>query len=163
MSSLLEKLKAGKRNVRIIKFPGTEQNAALRALSNADLQEAAFATENHFKSKNIEITTTTIEAFEDENTTQIMFRALRNPDDPDQPFAKSVDELRSLLTRDEKDILVEQYNEFEKEVSPSAENLTNAEMDDLFEQLKKKPETGKGLSSATLRKLIVFLASRLQT
>ena len=108
MSSLLEKLKAGKRNVRIIRFPGTEQKAALRALSNADLQEAAFATENHFKSKNIEITTTTIEAYEDENTTQILFRALRNPDDPDQPFAKSVDELRSLLTRDEKDYLAEQ-------------------------------------------------------
>jgi len=147
----------------IIKFPGTDQNAALRVLSNADIQDAVFATENHFKTKKMEISTTTIEAYEDENTTQVMFRALRNPDNPDQPFATSVDELRSLLTRDEKDILVEQYNEFEKEVSPSTETLTNAEMDDLFATLKKKPETGSALNSATLRKLIIYLASLPQT
>lgn len=163
MSSLLEKLKAGKRNVRAIKFPGMDQNVALRVLSNADVQDALFATENHFKQHKIEVSATTVEAYEDENTTQILFRALRDPQDYDRPFVKDVDELRRMLTRDEKDLLVEQYNAFEKEVSPSAVTLSDAEMDDLFGRLKKTPEIGNDLSFSTLKRLIVYLASRQQS
>lgn len=162
MISLLEKLKAGKRNVRVIKFPGADQDVAIQALSNADLQDSLFATENYFRDKDIEVGSTTIEAYEDENSTQILFRALRDPEEPSRPFASTVDQLRNLISRDEKDILIEQYNDFEKEVSPKERDLSEDEMDALFEELKKTPETGNDLSSAMLKRLIVYLASRPQ-
>lgn len=160
MSSLLEKLKGGKRNTRKIKFPGTDQDMVLRVLSNAEIQEALFATENRFKAKKIKISSTTVEAYEDENATQILFRALRDPQDPDRPFAENADELRKLLTRDEKDILVDAYNGLEKEVSPSVTKLSEKELEDLFEGLKKTPENGNNLSFSTLKRLIIYLASR---
>lgn len=158
--SLLEKLKAGKRNLRIIRFPGTEHDVALRVLSNAELQDALFATEDLFRKKNIVIGSTTIEAYEDEHTTQILYRALRDPRDPEKPFAESVDELRSLLTREEKDLLVARYNDFEKEVSPAPDMLTEEEMDGLLDEIKKKPEAGNGLSFSTLKRLTIYSASR---
>ena len=160
MSGLLDKLKGGKRHIRVIKFPGTDQDVALRVLNNSETQEALFATERHFRDKEIEVTLTTAEAFEDENTTQILFRALRNAEDPSEPLAASPDELRRALTREEKDHLVELYLEFEKEISPSAANMSEEEMEALFEDLKKTPELGNNLSSGTLKRLIGYLASR---
>jgi len=158
--SLLEKLKSGKRNVRLIKFPGTDHDVALRVLSNAEVQEALFATEGRFKQKKIEVSATTVEAYEDENTIQILTRALRDPKDPEQPFAANVDQLREMITLEEKNDLVREYDAFENEVSPSAKTIDDDELDRIFDEVKKKPETGSSLNIYTLRKLIIYLASR---
>lgn len=158
--NLLEKLKAGKRNIRIVKFPGTDQDVAVRIMSNAERQEALFATEDRFKQKKIEVSTTTVEAYDDENTTQILARALRDPDDPEKPFAKNADQMRDLLNLKEKNALVAEYNAFEDEASPVAETISDEDLDRIFDEVKKKPETGSDLSISTLRKLIIYLASR---
>ncbi len=159
--SLLEKLKGGKRNTRKIPFPGTDQDVALQVLSNAEKQDALFATEDLFKKKGIRISTTTVEAYEDENATQILARALRDPQDPETPFSGNADELRTLLTTGEKDLLVEAYDSFEKEVSPSAKDLTEAELEELVDTLKKTPGFGSSLSSPTLRQLTMYSVNRL--
>lgn len=158
--SLLEKLKSGKRNIRIIKFPGTDQDVALRVLSNAEVQDALFATEDHFKQRKIEVSATTVEAYEDENTIQILARALRDPKDLKQPLAADVDQLREIITLEEKNDLVREYDAFEIEVSPSTETIEDDELDRIFDEVKKKPETGSELNTYTLRKLIIYLASR---
>jgi hypothetical protein len=137
--SVLDKIKGGKRDLRIVKFPGTDQDVALRVLSSEELQEVAFATEKLFADKNIKVTATTIGAYEDENTTQILFRALRDPIDPDQPFAKDVDELRRLLVAGEKDILVELYSAFEQETSSFEITVSEEEEDGPFEKSKQNP------------------------
>lgn len=160
MLSLLEKLKAGKHITQTIKWPGTDIDVALRALSNADIQHAMFEAEAHFKKNEIELSLSTAELFEDEQTTQILARALRDPEDPSKPFAKDADELRRLITRDEKDILVDSYNAFIKEVSPSGKVLSESEIKDLFERLKKNPALGNNLNLITLRRLLTYLASR---
>ena len=116
--SLLKELKDGKKPSKVIQFPGTEQAIVLRLLSNGQIQQALFATEKYFKKKEIELTLNTSEAYGDENTTQMLALALRDPEDPSKPFAEGADELRGLLTTAEKDILVQQYNNFEKETSP---------------------------------------------
>lgn len=158
--SLLEKLKAGKGNIRIIKFPGTDQDVALHVLSNGQIQESLFATEDRFKQRKIEVSSTTVEAYEDENTIQILARALRDPGDPKKPFAANVDQLRGMITLEEKNALVAEYNAFEAEVSPLAETISDSDLDRIFDEVKKKPETGNGLNIYTLRKLIIYLASR---
>ena len=137
MMSRLEKIKAGQRHVRTIRFPGTDQDAGLRVLTNAERQQALFATEDHFRKHGIEFSAATVEAFEDENTTQMLALALRDPVQTDRTFAAGADELRGLLTRDEKNELVAAYEEFEQEVSPSASDLTGEELDELLEALKK--------------------------
>lgn len=159
MASLLEKIKAGKRNVAIIKFPGTDQDVGVVVLSNAEIQEALFDTERRFRSHEIEIKASTVEAYSDEETTQVLFRALRDPQDPSRPFAASVDELRAGLTRAEKNALVAAYNDHELDVSPGAD-MEEQDFYVLFEDLKKKPDLGNGLSTPTLRRLVAFLASR---
>ena len=63
----------------------------LRVLSNAERQDAVFAAEEHFKSRKIEIAATCLDAYEDERTTQLLFRALRDCDNSENTFASSAD------------------------------------------------------------------------
>jgi hypothetical protein len=66
-----------------------------------------------------------------------------------------------MLTRDEKKLLADEYMSFERECSPSPDNLSNDEFDRLVEQVKKTPgeTTGSITSISTLRRLVTFLAS----
>ncbi|MBN2427106.1 MAG: hypothetical protein JXK94_02090 [Deltaproteobacteria bacterium] len=160
--SLLERLKAGIKNTKNIPFPGTDQEVTLRVLSNAELQEAHFAAERHFKKAEIEPGMTTIDAYEDEKTTQILFRALRDPEEPANGIASSASEFRGLLNRQEKDALVDEYTAFEMECSPRTEDMTEQEIGSLIEDVKKNPQTLGSVSNiTTARKLIAFLVSRL--
>ncbi|MDP2167987.1 MAG: hypothetical protein Q8J64_06625 [Thermodesulfovibrionales bacterium] len=159
--SLLEKLKAGMRNERTIKFPGTEQEIVLRILSEAGRQAAAFDTEYFFKKKGIEYSAATVEAYEGDRTIRLIFSAFRDAEG--NPLAKTVDELKALLTMAEKDILVEEYLSFERECSSNLSDMSAEEIDTLLDVLKKNPlETIlNGLNIVTARKLILSLASRL--
>ncbi len=165
MGSLLERLKAGKRNVRIIDFPGAaDARVALRVLSTQELQDAAIATEELFKARGVEIGVGVIDAYQGERSTQILFRALRDPDDPNKPFAATVDELRGQLMRGEMDALEAAYSDFQAECSPDMAEMSAADFEKIWDELKKSPRAHmSGLSSATLRGLITFLASRQQS
>lgn len=159
----LEKLKAGTRNTKTIKFPGTDNEVVLRVLSNAERQDAVFAAEEHFKSRKIEIAATCLDAYEDERTTQLLFRALRDCDNSENTFASSADSLRENLTREEKEFLTSEYTTFEQECSPAIEKMSDEDFEKLWEELKKNPEPVLSfLNSGTLRRLIIFLASRQQ-
>ncbi len=158
--SLLEKIKAGKRHARVIKFPGSDEDVALQVLSNHDIQEAVFAAENLFKRAGMEITGSTMDAYEDERTTQILFRALRDPADPKKPFASNVDELRKGLTKAEKEVLVREYYDHERECSPDFAHIPDEEFEEIWAELKKNPQTLSSVSSSTmLRGLLTYLAS----
>lgn len=158
--SLLEKLKAGKRNIMTMDYPGTGTEVALQVLSCQDVQDAVFAAEKYFKKLEIEITATTLDVYEDERTTQILFRALRDPGDPKKSFAATVDELRRHLEKEEKSILAEAYNRFEQECSPNYAKLTDDEFETLWEDIKKNPAIlSKNSNSPMLRSLLLYLAS----
>ncbi|TAN61362.1 hypothetical protein EPN18_06840 [bacterium] len=159
--SLLEKLKGGKRNTKVVKFPGTDDDVALVILSNHELQDSIFAAEGYFKAGDITVSATTLDAYEDERTTQILFRALRSPDNLREPFAATVTELRKSVTREEKDLLVKEYVAFEQECSPQFETLPDGDFDKLWEDLKKNPEAVlNSLNFRTLKKLVLYLALR---
>lgn len=161
--SLLQKLKAGKKNVKIIKFPGEDVEVALQVLTGQEIQDAVFAAQNLFKKADMEVITSTFDAYEDERTTQILFRALRDPEDTKNSFATTVGELRAMLTNEEKNILVIQYMEFEKECSPNFSELPEAEFEELWEALKKNPDRPlNDLSLGMLTGLLHYLASRPQ-
>lgn len=164
--SLLAKLKAGTRNTKTIKFPGTEEKIVLRILSEAERQEALLVAEQHFKAKKVEINLATSDIFEAENTLQLLYRAISDPDG--NPIIKTVDEFRSNITRDEKDLLTEAYLDFEQESSPSPARMSAEKFESLLSDLKKNPEIiiGSVSSLGIARRLITSLVnqlSRLQT
>jgi hypothetical protein len=162
--SRFEKLKLGTRNIKNIKYPGSAEDVTLKILSNADIQDAIFATERFFKATDMTVSSTTLDAYEDERTTQILFRALRDPDDPKKPFAPSADELRKQMSKDEKTLLSGEYTAFEQECSPSLEKMTEEEFDALWEEVKKKPQIQlNSLNLGTQIRLLRYLASRPST
>jgi hypothetical protein len=158
--SLLERLKKGTDNKKTIVFPGTSEEVVVSVLSEGARQEAHFAAEQHFKRKGIEVTMSTADAYETERTIQILYRALS--DQEEKPLARTVDEFRNLLTVDEKDRLVDEYLVFENECSPNPEKRSESELENLYQEIKKKPETiGSFSSIGTARQLISYLVNRL--
>ena len=164
MSDLLNKLKAGTDNVKIIKWPGTETDVALRILSQRDHQDAAFATERLYKQEKIDISMVTAEEYESEKATQMLYRALRDPQKLEEPVTATITEFRGLLRIEEKRALVAEYLGFEGECSPSPENLSAEEFDKVFTALKKNAtETlGNITSTSTLRRLVRTMVDQLQ-
>jgi hypothetical protein len=140
VSDLIEKLKAGKRNMRTLAYPGTENEIGITVLSEAETRDAIFATERVFKEAEIEVSAMTVSAYTAENNTQVLFRAIVDPkrqkkDGTYERLFKDVDEFRSLLRREEKEILIEEYNAFEKECSPV--DPSEEELEALSEEVKK--------------------------
>ena len=159
--SLIEKLKAGNRNIKTVKFPGAEEDILLQILSNADIQDAVFGAERRFKTEDIAITDSTRDAYNDERMTQILFRALRDPKDAKKPFAVTADELRKLLTKEEKEWLSSEYDAFEQECAPQLVKMSGEQFEELWDALKKSPKTVLNfLNFGMQKRLLLYLASR---
>lgn len=157
--SLLEKLKAGKNNVKVITWPGTDEKVGLIVLTEAEKQRAAFETEKKFKSSGVEYNYGTAETYQSEQNTQMLVLSLVDPDKR-TPLFKSADDLRPLLVTGVKSILIEQVNDWQQECSPSIEEMTEQKYQELFETVKKNPSILNGTNLNTLRQLITFLASQ---
>ena len=165
MTSLVDKLKAGKRNVSLLKYPGTDDDIGITVLTEAEHQETIFAAERVFKDACIEISATTLAAYNAELNTQTLFRAIVDPakkskDGICERYFRSVDELRGVLQREAKETLIEAYNAVDDECNPSPERLSEERLEAIFSEVKKNPISGRDLSLTTLRELIIYLASR---
>lgn len=163
MSGLLDRLRLGTSNIKLVKWPGSDVQVTIRILSQQDIQEAHFATERLFKVGKIETNLMTADEYENEKSTQILFRSLRNPENLEEPICKTIEEFRRSITREEKKQLIEEYLGFESECSPSPDNLSDDEFDKVLSDLKKKPaETlGNITSMSMLKKLLLTMASPL--
>ena len=163
MSDLLQRLKLGTDNVKLLNFPGSDQKVALKILSQKDLQDAAFATERYFKSEKIEVNLVTSEEYDAEKATQILYRCLKDPENTNESIASSITEFRKLLNREEKRILADEYVAFERECSPAPDNLSGDEFDKILSDLKKNPATSISTitSISTARRLITCLVDQL--
>jgi len=163
MSDLLNQLKLGTDNVKLIKWPGSSKEVALRIISQRDHQDSVFSTERLFKSEKIDVNMVTAEEYDSEKATQLLYRALRDPQKLDEPISTSIGEFRRLISREEKRMLIDEYMGFESECSPSPENLSAEEFDKVFTALKKNSaETiGSITSMSTLKKLLRTTADQL--
>ena len=165
MSDLLQKIKLGTDNIKIVEWPGTKTKVALKILSQREHQEATFATERHFKSEKIEVNLVTSEEYESERATQLLYKALRDPEKTEEPICSSITEFRSSMTREEKRVLTDEYLGFESECSPAADNLSGDEFDRVLSALKKNAtETlGSITSMSMLKKLLHTLVNQLSS
>lgn len=104
---------------------------------------------------------------DEETKNQLLFRALRDPQNPSAPFASTVNELRTLLTPDERDALYTQYLDFVDERSPLRKLKSAEEIDQIVTALGKEGSVGKTFlayyDSVSLRSICLILAERCVT
>jgi hypothetical protein len=158
--SALDRLKAGTRNEKTVTFPGTDKKVVIRVLTVGEGQEAAFEAERYFHRQEIALHEGTIEAYEKEKTTRMLHRALRDPDSPDETFAADAEELKKLLTEDEREALVAEYLALQEAASPLLGGLTEERFALLLDEVKKNGGEAVGSISSigTLRRLVTSLA-----
>lgn len=158
MSDLLERLKAGTSAITEV-YIG-EDKLAVRALSEIDRESAQLAASAYFKGLDVELSATTVEAFDAEVASQVLLRAVIDPDTRKPIFASS-SILKQTLTADTKRELLNAYVLHEQNISPRAGAMPDEEFTELIETVKKTPQTTRLLncSGVTLRRLIVSLVS----
>jgi len=162
MSDLLLRLKLGSSATKLVTWPGSAEHVLLKILSQQQRQEATFATEQLFKTAKVELNMVTANEYESEQATQMLYRSLRDPAAPDEPICASVTEFRKALSADEKRILLDEYVAFEKDISPSPDNLSDEEFDRILSDLKKNPSQTLGniSSISTAKRLLAIMASQ---
>jgi hypothetical protein len=164
MSDLLHRIKQGVKNHKTIPFPGSDNLVKMYLLSEKDTFEATVAAEQLFRSQKVEINFHNVNAYENEKAVQMLYRSLIDPEN-NEPITESITEFRKLLTNEDRNLLIEEYNSLVEECSPSPKNMSIEEYDRLVELLKKNPvETiGNCSSLLTLKKLSMYLAEQLQS
>jgi hypothetical protein len=164
MSDLLAKLRLGTANTKLIKWPGCEEYVGLKILSQQQQQDGAFAAERWFEGHKISIHLGSADEYDSEKASQMLWRALVDPKDMKTPVFDTVDKFRESVTREDKSYLIEEYMTFEKDCSPSPDNMKPEEFDAFLSEVKKTPEEilSKCTSSNTLKRCITTMASQLQ-
>ncbi|MBV5339186.1 MAG: hypothetical protein J0665_06450 [Deltaproteobacteria bacterium] len=149
---ILEKLKAGTKNTRDINFHGIPLK--LRLLSEAEILQCRLDTVAYAKKKELDE-----ESQAAENARRQLFTVLS--DTEGNRVADNIDSFRDLLTRGEREYLIEEYLFLENECLPSVPGMERAEFDDILELVKKSPESILSVSNtATLRRLINYLENQ---
>lgn len=159
-SDLLARLKAGRAAVARVRVGEVE--LGLRVLTEQDYLDAQIATVQVMQAVGIDLSMASSEAYESEKASQLLARALVDPDSG-QPLAPSAHKLRAALTRDEKELLIVAYMAHEKRFSPSERTLGEEEFTALLAEVKKNASTTdlSASSTDTLKRLITALASLL--
>lgn len=162
MSDLLERLKAGISNKKTIMWPGTDISVTVRVLNEQDQLDATLATDKIFQLAGSKVERENIEAYEAEKNDQLLFRAIRDPED-DTPVASSITAFRQLLSEGIRKVLLDEVYTFQEENSPSPYNMDSEAYDAVLQAVKKNAErTVTNLSSVLLaRRLIISLAGQL--
>lgn len=151
--SLLQKIKNGKKNYKVVNFPGTDEKVAIVILSSDETTMAKLKAEEYIKDNKIED-----EIYQDKALQEyLMYNALRDKDDLNKKIADTIEEFRQLVTVNELAYFMVEYNMLMNETSP----LLNALDEETFEELKKTLEkmSWKDLSGESLLALRNFLIS----
>ncbi|MFZ6687504.1 hypothetical protein ACO0K0_07130 [Undibacterium sp. SXout11W] len=158
MSDILSQLKASGTSLRTVVIDGI--TVGLRILNDQDYLDADLAMLAFMKKMNVTFATESSETYEHEKSTQLLFRALVDPESGVR-IAKTVTEIRDAISRDQKAYLISQYLEHERQCAPREETMPEEEFSALFESVKKKPEmmSLSDLSTETLKRLILSLAN----
>jgi inorganic pyrophosphatase len=151
----LQRLKQGKKNSKLVNFPGTEEKVALVILPSNEITDASIKAEDYIKSKNIED--------EDDKSivhqAQIIYRSLRDKDDLNKHLADSFDEFFSTLDNTEIQYFMVEYSLLTSENSPFLSAVSQESFDELKKTLGKIQLSDlNGPSLIALRNFLLTLA-----
>jgi hypothetical protein len=150
--SILQKIKNGKRNYKLVDFPGTNEKVAISILSSAEMTDCKVKSDKYIEELNVKD-----DDFKDIILQQyVVYNCLRDKDDTNKKLAESIEEIRNL-DNVELIYLMSQYNLLVQETSPFLASVTEEQ----FEMLKKTLEkmNWKDLSGESLLSLRNFLMS----
>lgn len=132
MENILQKIKQGKKNHKIIEFPGTDEKVALVILSSNEIAEARLKADEYIEKFNIND-----DGYKEIAIQQhIIYRALRDKDNREKQLASNFDEFIKTVDNQEVQYLMVEYSLLTTETSP----FVNAVDEQTFEQLKKTLE-----------------------
>jgi hypothetical protein len=137
--SRLAQMRRGKRELKDARWPGLDAPLKLRVLTTAEVQECHAAAHVRFDQLKMPLgTLLTAQPYEDELAIQLLHRACRNAEDAELPFAIDADDLRENSTVDERDIVVQMYQDLADEVNPAPDTMDAAELAVIEDAVKKK-------------------------
>lgn len=136
---LLEKLKNNRKLRKKILFPGVEEEEIyIRILSDQEQLDVEKAADEYMKNMGLEYEQVNFTLYSAEVTRRVLFKALS--DEGGKPLFKNVDVFREMLSVEQRDLLGDQYEIYEEEISPVRACKTEKDMENLIEEIKKKPE-----------------------
>jgi hypothetical protein len=128
----LQRLKQGKKNNKLVNFPGVEEKVMLVILPSNELSDAQIKAEDFIKQKGI----TNEDDVSIVNQAYIIYKALRDKDDNKKTLADSFEEFYGTLDNSEIQYFMVEYSLLTQESSP----FLNAVSEETFEELKKTLE-----------------------
>jgi hypothetical protein len=133
----------------------------VRRLNQVQLEEAHFATHDHFKAVKRKVAVTD-PAFVMRERLELVWRAYRDPE-TDGPISTASDDLADEFTEAQRDALYAEWSFFQSQVT--ARPLEREEMRDLVEAVKKNSLPGRllELPSTALIELIAGLGAAFAT
>ncbi len=156
--SRLGKLRLGTRAMKRITWPGLGTDCILRVLSREEVQECKADAHERFRKLNMPVDVTTYSDFEEEVANQMLHRACRDVDHPDeQTFAVDADDLRAHTTVDEFAAVLALYRDFQAEHDPGPTEMTPELIREMADLVKKKDRSRLSAFGAPV--LVNFLLS----
>ena len=156
LSGLLQ----GKRRRKAGIWPGDPAiRFQFQVLRNDESQAAQAQAFKHFR-ETLELDPTlalNLQTFRDEQATQILALAMRDPEDPDLPLASNAADLRAATDQDDRASLIAQYVDLMDETDPDPGTLSPEVEREILALVKKKD--GSGLAAFGSRTLASFLLS----
>ncbi len=167
-AAMLERLRKGKDEFRVVRWPGTdedEQPFALVPLTCDELQEAYAAAYQRFEQLKLPITIYTADDLHSETNMQVLLRAMVLLGDDGKPTTEQLfadgEELRKLLRTDVREALAGEYLELQSDVDPDPADMSPDLIEQIDELVKKKDVVAlSATSSTTLTAYIIGTAGR---
>jgi hypothetical protein len=151
--SILHKIKNGKRNYKVIDFPGTDEKISIVVLSSQDTMDCKIRADKYISAEGIQD-----DMYKDITLQQhLAYEFLRDKDDQTKKVADTFKEFVAGVDNTELAYLITQYNLFTNENSPFLNSVT----DEQLEALKKtlSPMKLSDLNGESLLALRNFLMS----
>jgi len=161
----LEKLRKGLDHFRDVCFPGQpEFELSLVPLSVAELQVAQAEAERRFRDIGLGLNVLNSDDFASELHIQVLARSMRSKGDRTVRLFSDADELREMLTADERTHLTSDYIDLQSEANPTPEEMSDELFVEIEEAIKKKDQSRlNSIGSNMLATYLLSMASRSPT
>jgi hypothetical protein len=153
-----KKLIAGVEHRKKTVFPFSSQEIYLRVLSEYDLQQASRFADQEYKERNVGLANV-----DERNEYKTMYEVYCAVVDEDGVRVfPTFEDFCKACTPEIARRLIEEQSHFQAETSPDITNLSESELDEVVDELKKNSEIVQTISdSRILKKLILYLVSQL--
>lgn len=137
-ASLIERLRKGTDHRTECTWPGSDERFFMACLSCDEVQDSQSATAARWIELGLTHDIYNTDDFYSEMTTQCLARAIRKIDAPSERLFRDTDELRRLITPDERSLLASAYIENQGHANPNVKDLNPQTLEVVRLAVRKK-------------------------